>query len=133
MNPDKKLNSDSTMSASQSFESVLNHVKTCNLNFQLQQSPFSAVISIKKSFVKDKSGIPLPSPPSQTIDSKLFLQLKLENQELQDKISRQEKEFNALKFNYEDAIDNSEKIHKINSELENEITNKREHLEKLLI
>ena len=62
---EKIMDSDrnaSTM-ASQVFEKVLQEVQVSNLNFQLQVSPFSALISIKKSFVKEKDGtVRLPPP-----------------------------------------------------------------------
>ena len=49
------------MSATQTFETLLNQVKSSNLNYHLQQSPFSAFISLKKSFVKDRAA-PYPQP-----------------------------------------------------------------------
>ena len=49
-----------TMVANKTFESILEQVRTSNLNFQLQISPFSALISLKKSPVKDISGRPIP-------------------------------------------------------------------------
>ena len=43
---------------------MLDQIKTSNLNFHLQMSPFSAIISMKKSPVKDKSGaLLLPQAP----------------------------------------------------------------------
>ena len=45
-----------TMLAKQSFDHILEQVQNSCLNFQMQVSPFSAVVSIKKSFIKDKSG-----------------------------------------------------------------------------
>jgi chromosome segregation ATPase len=45
-----------TMVAKKSFENILEQIQSSNLNFQLQLSPFSANISLKKSFIKDKSG-----------------------------------------------------------------------------
>ena len=47
---------NSAMCPSTTFYNILNQIQASNLNFQLQISPFSAVISLKKSFVKDKSG-----------------------------------------------------------------------------
>ena len=44
------------MMASRIFNDVLNTVQSSNLNFCLQISPFAANISLKKSFLKDKSG-----------------------------------------------------------------------------
>ena len=48
-----------TMAAYKTFDQILECVKSSNLNFCLQLSPFSANISIKKTAVKDKSGVPL--------------------------------------------------------------------------
>ena len=60
----KSADSDVTtaMMASMKFNRILQEVQASHLNFQFQLSPFSAVISIKKSFVKEKDGsIHLPS------------------------------------------------------------------------
>ena len=48
--------SDPTMIANQQFNEILKQIQTSGLNFQLQISPFGAVISMKKSLVKDKKG-----------------------------------------------------------------------------
>ena len=45
-----------TMHATKIFNEILDKVKMSNLNFCIQMSPFSANISLKKSFIKDKSG-----------------------------------------------------------------------------
>ena len=50
-----------TMIAEHTFDSILQQVKNSNLNFQLQLSPFSANISLKKSPIKDQAGVPIPS------------------------------------------------------------------------
>ena len=50
------------MVASKTFDSILHLVQTSNLNFQLQLSPFSASISLKRSPIKDKSGLPISTP-----------------------------------------------------------------------
>ena len=42
--------------ADQTFNNILDKIQKSNLNFQLQVSPFSAFISLKKSIVKDRSG-----------------------------------------------------------------------------
>ena len=57
------------MLASTTFYKILDLIKSSNLNFQLSLSPFSAQISLKKSLVKDRSGMFL-LPPSvfQTIN-----------------------------------------------------------------
>jgi hypothetical protein len=53
-----------TMVASQTFDSIIKQILTSNLNFQLQVSPFSANISLKKTPIKDKSGVPICLPAS---------------------------------------------------------------------
>ena len=49
------------MIAEHTFDSILQQIKNSNLNFQLQLSPFSANISLKKSPIKDQAGVPIPS------------------------------------------------------------------------
>ena len=56
---EKTIFSDESMAASKTFDKVLNYVKDSSLNFCLQLTPFSAVISLKKTFAVDKSGVPL--------------------------------------------------------------------------
>ena len=64
INSDVNLNS--TMLARQSFNYILEQVQSSCLNFQMQISPYSAVISIKKSFVKEKFG-KMQLPTSQDL------------------------------------------------------------------
>ena len=52
------------MATSEPFEHLINQVKMSNLNYNLQQSPFAAIISLKKSLIKDENEIPL-LPPAQ--------------------------------------------------------------------
>ena len=47
---------DTAMLARIAFDKILEQIQTSNLNFQLRLSPFSASISLKKSFIRDKSG-----------------------------------------------------------------------------
>ena len=59
---DAEINSDRNkqkMLASKAFDHLLQQVQTSTLNYQIKISPFSAIISLKKSLVKDKAGIPL--------------------------------------------------------------------------
>ena len=57
---DSKIDSDSeinlTMYCDTTFNRIIEEVKSSKLNFHLQQSPYSAFISLKKSFQKDRSG-----------------------------------------------------------------------------
>ena len=44
------------MDPSETCDLLLRHIKKSNLNYNLSESPFSVMISIKKSFIKDKNG-----------------------------------------------------------------------------
>ena len=55
---DQTINSDLTMLATKAFNNILDCVQNSCLNYQVQLSPFSAVISIKKTLVKNMQGIP---------------------------------------------------------------------------
>ena len=59
------------MLAAQAFDNILDGIQRSNLNFQLQVSPFSAQISLKKSLVRDRSGSVMlpPSPLHATVSS----------------------------------------------------------------
>ena len=84
------------MAASKAFDYILNQVKSSNLNFQIIQSPFSATISMKKSCVKEKSGVPIISSIQ---DPDLTLQLKAENQDLIHQLVELENRNKSIKVN----------------------------------
>ena len=52
-----------TRAASLTFDHILETIKNSNLNFHLQQSPFSAIISLKKSSIKDVGIHIMPTLP----------------------------------------------------------------------
>ena len=52
--------SNITMAAATVFDSIIRQIQASNLNFKLSLSPFAANISIKKTPVKNRSGIPFP-------------------------------------------------------------------------
>ena len=52
------------MLAAQAFDEILDGIQKSNLNYQMQISPFSAFISLKKSLTKDENGS-LILPPVQ--------------------------------------------------------------------
>ena len=49
-----------TMVAAEAFNSIVQQIQCSNLNFMIQLSPFAANISLKKTPLKDKTGIPFP-------------------------------------------------------------------------
>ena len=96
------------MLASNAFENIINQIRTSNLNFQLQMSPFSACISLKRSLVKEKSGaflLPPATPESPSSESEIAAlakkNLQLENKllEMNEKYARvvEEHEKNNIK------------------------------------
>ena len=56
-----KFSSDVKKYAMSAFDDIIGRVRRSNLNFQLQLSPFSAVISLKKSVVKKYQGVQINS------------------------------------------------------------------------
>ena len=62
----------SMMAATKAFDKILDCVKSSNLNFCLQLSPFSANISLKKTLIKDKAGFYLnpPEEPGSSLPKK---------------------------------------------------------------
>ena len=118
------------MEASNTFENLLLQVKSSNLNFKIELSPFSAFISVKKSFIKDKSGNPhiLMSPHA---DSNLLHLLRKENLDLSQQIREHEIAIKSVTLKYENAVDDSEEAHQVIKKLNydilklrSEITNK---------
>ena len=74
-----------TMLAKTAFDKILEEIQSSHLNFQLQMSPFSASIFIKKSFIKDKLGNMLL--PNHKVSHTDF-SLQHENSELVEKNDR---------------------------------------------
>ena len=101
--------------ASESFETILNQVKKSNLNFRMDLSPFSAVIYIKKSLIKDRSGT-CRIPP--TPDSVILHQVNSENQDLTQKVGKLERMLESIKSDYEISVVACENAHKTIAALE---------------
>ena len=75
------------MLATSTFNEILEKIKTSNLNFHIQLSPFSAMISLKKTLVRDRSGNGMPPPfySSATLDKDVLI-YNSKNQMLQNEI-----------------------------------------------
>ena len=100
--------------ASSVFENLIKKVQNSNLNFRLELSPFSAKISLKKSFIRDKSGIPvLPrSFESYSCSEKLdnVPDQDAEKRELQSKIYHLECANATVTTNYQEELLESEHL-----------------------
>ena len=75
------------------LEDLLTSVKGSNLHFHIQQTPFSAIISVKTSLIKDKIG-KYPAPITQ--NPRINSDLEAENHALQAKIKQLEKNVDSL-------------------------------------
>ena len=97
------------MLASKHFKNILKQIQISGLNCQLQASPFGALISLKKSLVKDKKGdfiIPLASITSGSLSSKEECNaLASKNVELENKL-------NAMQNDYASALNDRAAAHK---------------------
>ena len=112
--------SRSTMEANSIFESIITLIKSSNLNYRLQQTHFSAEISLKNSVIKDRSGSPLkllPHPDSDKLNS-----IENENDRLLRKIRKLENEASDLKVDLNQmkafAEASNNKIIKLEADLE---------------
>ena len=93
------------MLSSNAFENIINQIRTSNLNFQLQMSPFSACISLKRSLVKEKSGaflLPPAAPESPNSESEIAALVK-KNLLLENKLVE-------INENYARAVDDCLKV-----------------------
>ena len=80
--PHQFRDSDLTMVVEKLFDDILLMIKNSKLNFQLQLSPYSAHISIKESFQKDRTGqLQVPS-----LESRDVMQLKHQHKQYKFKI-----------------------------------------------
>ena len=134
------------MAASKTLETVLNHVKSSNLNFHLQQSPFSATISIKASFVKNKAGISLTPnswlhPPHTDVEHQgevLFLTNKINSlkETLEDafaELTRANKDKEVLEEKVEAVTALNRKLQLQNQKLEKEVSDVKSEVDKVNI
>ena len=110
---------DSTMAASKAFDQIIDCVKSSNLNFCLQLSPFSATISVKKTLIKDKAGFYLsPSIPDSSVHAKQDI-FSIKIKELEDMVA-------DLKLRLADSVTECEKVNETLAGLENKLKIKQE-------
>ena len=56
------------MAAVTTFNSIIQQLQASNLNYQLQLTPFTAKISLKKTYIKDRFGRPFQSEVSPHVN-----------------------------------------------------------------
>ena len=105
---------------------ILDCVKKSNLNFCLHLSPFSANISLKKTFVKDKAGVYLDPPLSTVpVSDSLFLQ----NRDLAKKVNDLETIVDDLNLRLKKSLSDCEQAYEAIENLENKLMIKTEKIE----
>ena len=118
-NSDSDTKMNATMAASKAFDKIIDCVKSSNLNFCLQLSPFSATISVKKTLIKDKAGFYLsPSVTDLSLQPKQDLP-GIKIKELEDIVA-------DLKLRLADSVTECEKANEMLAVLENKLKIKQE-------
>ena len=112
MKADELTNSDCnlTMLATRSFDNILELIQTSCLNYQIQISPFSAFISLKKSLIRDQSGNPRLPAKLNNISSEHIEALVVKNHELEEKLSILTNNHTDLINNYDEALKTIKKL-----------------------
>jgi septal ring factor EnvC (AmiA/AmiB activator) len=95
------------VATTETFHNVLQVIQTSCLNYRIELSPFSAIIHLKNSSIKDKNGNPIPHP----MINHQFARMKLENDELSRKISQQDKTIQIIQAKSANALDESKQIY----------------------
>ena len=115
------INSESspTMAAATAFNNIVQQVQSSNLNFMIQLSPFAANISLKKTPLKDHSGIPFPL--KKKVESTPVSHVKDEVEVLAAKNRHLENELFKLKNEYAGAIDACESAREMVKNLQSQI------------
>ena len=112
------------MAAAKAFDKILDCVKSSNLNFCIQLSPFSANISLKKTLVKNKAGfylIPADDPILRTHE--------IENIELRKKVSDLEHVIADLKSRLGESETKCDHAYQTIHRLEGEARIKQENID----
>ena len=104
---------DLEMAVNSCFSSILNAIQLSNLNFKIERTPCAALITLKKTVLKDKNGVPAtPSPPIifhlQQAQQDVY-NLQLENAQLTETVRNWELEAEELNKAYHDVSNELEK------------------------
>ena len=118
---DSDLDSKAAMLASIAFTDILNVIQSSNLNFQLQLSPFSAYISLKKSLVKDKTGAPFFPSTTPRIPSADAEDLAAKNYKLEQDISNLSKKYEDVAETLENSMIENKKLKETISEKDHQL------------
>ena len=105
---------DPTMAASIAFNSILEHIRGSNLNYQMHLSPFSANISLKNSLIKNKSGAQLLPPATlyrlSDVRTENMDNMITTNNKLREDLSALQSKFEDVLAKYEAAQNEVNKL-----------------------
>ena len=106
------------LDANDAVDAIIHSVKKSQLNFYIQESPFSLLINLRKTFIKNKNGDPLMPPPSDTSDDDINEQ-KIKAEKLEQENSRISESMGQIEAELKVTRD---AIHSLSSKLETAIT-----------
>ena len=115
------IDSDKTMAAAtHAFNNILRGIQNSCLNYQIQMSPFSAVISLKKSLVRYKSGsVSIPDMNVVTLN------------DADDNSYKKDEDFDLLRREHEKLTAKYESAIKTIKTLEQDINNRDDKISSL--
>ena len=91
------IDSELSMVTNKAFNNVMHCVQNSGLNYQIKLSPFSAVISVKKSLLKNKAGFPIvPSFLSDSHETGLVMEFELLKRKYEDLLSKHTQALEAI-------------------------------------
>ena len=114
------------MDATIVYENLLLQIQKSCLNYKLEMSPFSATISLKKSFIRNKSGTPVypqsleSLPRAENVQKDTF---NIEMMELKNKLHQLEYTTASYKMKYEEEVLESETLQQKLKETLNKLDN----------
>ena len=100
--------------ANDAVDAIIHSVKKSHLNFYIQESPFSLLINLRKTFIKNKNGDPLMPPPSDTSDDDINEQ-KIKAEKLEQENFRISESMGQLEAELKDTRD---ALHSLSNKLE---------------
>ena len=112
-----------------SFAPVLNSIRSSNLNYSLQETPFSFYLTLRKSFIQPSR---LPASATQLQALKLpesSPNLQIENELLSRKCNTLEREYQTLKDCFEEATLEIEANNSTTNDLKTRLENLHSKLE----
>ena len=115
------------MDAHNAADVILNTVKNSNLNFYIQESPFSLLINLRKTFIKTKNGLP-PSSDLTKVEEASAVDKKVKVEKLEEEnISLSD----SLKDLKAENVETNKVVHELSIKLEESKEETRKALSEL--